>query len=724
MKRAPLVAILLGYAVLAALVQVHCIDLLTSDGECYLRIAVYTAHGDFRHAIFGHWSPLGSWLTVPLVLAGMVPRYAFRVMIGLWGAAAIVGVWRVAGRFGLSGAWRAAATACAAVLAAEFSAEHRVDLLITALLLFYLDAVMDQRLLTSWRWAAWTGALGGVAYLAKLYALPFFAVHYTLMVLAHGWRGAGGSRKITVGSRQKAVGRKQETESDACLTADCFLPTADRARAPRSRWRAMAIAWVAGVALFALVAEPWVMALTLKYGRLTAGTAAAQTYAQFGPGAGDTRHWAITGLRTPPADAYSVWQDADFDLPDNKKPTSLLRSRPAFSEQMRTVRRNLGVMLSHFAGLDRLRLGVAALALTPLACLLAWKRRDVAFRHLTVALTVAVFCGGYAFIHADDERFFWFPFLLVPPVTFHFVALAAGWARRRMPRMRERGARLLAAALALVAVGSFVDPAFGIGQEVVDGCKRVLALDVEPATHGFFRELFGSPPPGREHRLVARQLAEWGVRGPLAAMGHPHGLYRPWHDGLHTAYYLDAQYAGMPAARTPDRIVIEMRAAGARTLLVWGDPPLAESLRAMPALRRVGVIRAESLPGLEGDVAVFELRQEVTLQPSEARDMGLLLAPRGRNGIAQGEALGKGQPRVQALKGRDIDFCFAAKRESTLRFSSDSGGPVTPLQGFVGYRSSFPGLRPGLFHHALSGLRTDVLRAFCLHSVGILRQEK
>jgi len=101
--------------------------------------------------------------------------------------------------------------------------------------------------------------------------------------------------------------------------------------------------------------------------------------------------------------------------------------------------------------------------------------------------------------------------------------------------------------------------------------------------------------------------------------------------------------------------------------------------------------------------------------------MGLLLAPRGRNGIAQGEALGKGQPRVPALKGRDIDFCFAAKRESTLRLSADSGGSVTPLQGFVGYRSSVPGLRPGLFHHALSGLRTDVLRAFCLHSAEVLQ---
>jgi len=54
--------------------------------------------------------------------------------------------------------------------------------------------------------------------------------------------------------------------------------------------------------------------------------------------------------------------------------------------------------------------------------------------------------------------------------------------------------------------------------------------------------------------------------------------------------------------------------------------------------------------------------------------MGLLLAPRGRDGIAQGKALGKGQPRVPALKGRDIVFCFAAKRESTLRLSSDSGG--------------------------------------------------
>jgi len=548
MKRAPLAGILFGYAVLAALVQAHCTDLLSSDGECYLRIAVTTAHGDFRHAVFGHWSPLGSWLTVPLVAGGMVPRHAFRVMIGLWGAAAVVGAWRLAGRFGSSGAWRIAATACAAVLAAEFSAEHRVDLLLAALLLFYLDAVMDERLLTSRRWAAGVGALGGVAYLAKLYALPFFAVHYTLMVLAQGWvargQGAGGS--------QQSVGRASlhaEPSSGSAPAGRCSslgvphpspLPRGEGMQ-KRPLWRAMAVAWLAGVAAFALVAAPWVAVLSLKHGRLTVGTAAAQTYAQCGPGAGDTRPWATTGLRKPPDHAYNVWQDAELDLPVSTKPASPFRGREAFAEQMRTVWRNLGAMRMHFAGLDRFRLGLAAIALTPLAFLLTLRRREAAFRHLAAAATIAVFCGGYSFIYADEERFFWFPFLLAPPIAFHYVAVAARAARRLMPRTSARRAQLLGAALGLLAAASFAD-----------------------RSCAYLRELFGSPPPGREHRLVAQRLAAWGIQGPLAAMGPPHGPHTAWHDGLHAAYYLNAQYAGMPAAQTPDRIVAEMRRRGSQ----------------------------------------------------------------------------------------------------------------------------------------------------------------
>jgi len=547
-SRLALLGVLGIYAALAAAVQTHCADLLTSDGECYLRMAESYAKGDFRHAVFGHWSPLGAWLATPLVVAGMAPRVAFRVMLGLWGALCVVGTWRVAARLGMSRRLRTAVAACAALLAAEFSVDHRVDLLLAATLLFYLDAAMDERLLHSRKWALWVGVLGGIAYLAKLYALPFFAAHFTSIVLARAW----------IESRVTRHASRDDFEPEPTMAHEQL----------RMPWRRAALAWALGLAGFALVAAPWVAALSAKYGRLTFGTAAATSYALVGPGSGDARTEAITGLHRPPADAPNVWQDALREFPIPKAPAQ----QAGLAAKLRIAGANAVVILGHIAALDEFRLGLVALALLPVA--LVWTRRDPerAFAYAAVLLAVGVFCGGYAFIQAANARYFWFVFLVLAAAAFHFVGLVPAWLRRKASEQR-----LLAVLLVTVAVISF---GFHPVRSVADLLRR--------------------PPPGREHRLVAQRLREMGIKGPLASLGE-----RGWWNGLHTAYYLDAKYAGTPAARNPKDIVAEMRGATAVTLLVWGDAPMATVLRveAAPVLEPLGTISAQG-----GDVAVFRLR--------------------------------------------------------------------------------------------------------------------
>lgn len=549
--RTHLIAILLAYALLAARVQVHCADLLTSDGQCYLRMAVYYADGDLPHAIFGHWSPLGAWLTVPLVMAGMVPRYAFRLMIGLWGGLAVFGSWRLAGRL-RSGPWlRAAATACAALLAAEFSAEHRVDLLLAALLLLYLDAALDERLLESWRRPFAAGALGGAAYLAKLYALPFFVAHVTLVVLVRWW---------------------------------CAAEAATLRRAAR--------AWALGMGGFALVAAPWAIVLSVKLGHVTFGTAAAASYALVGPDSGESRRQAIAGLRAPPRDAYSVWQDATQEpaRPRTGAP-SPLSSAEVLARQLRIAGRNSGRILGHLAGLDPLHLGIVALAILPLALLIVGRRGEAFPRYAVLLLAVLVFCGGYAFIQAENRRYFWFVFFVLTVLAFHFVGLIPAVLARLTPGVAERERRLAMAAA---------------------GCVLAVSLAWRPVR--FVRELLAAPPLGRHHRLVAEQLAHWGVHGPLASVGE-----RGWWDGLHTAYYLGAQYAGTPQSDELPGLRAEMRAANTATLLVWGQPRRVRRLLEGAAFERVGAIQAASLPGLRQDVSVLRLRPRGNKVEGEGR---------------------------------------------------------------------------------------------------------
>ena len=560
--RVHLVILLAVYAIAAYAVQDHCSELLTSDGECYLRMAAYYAHGDFRHALFGHWSPLGAWMAVPLVAMGLEPRYAFRLMIGLWGALAVAGSWRLAGRLGLGSWLRAAATAAAALLALEFSVDHRVDLLLAAALLFYLDAAMAERLLRSRRRALLAGVLGGVAYLAKLYALPFFAAHYTLTVLVRGW--------VETSSRQSAVASRQGKDDDPGLQiADLGLKSEIGNRKSRML-RRIAFTWAMGMAGFALVATPWVTVLSAKYGRLTFGTAAATAYHLVGPGSGDARTEAITGLQRPPEGAYNVWQDATREPLRPEGGAS-----PSLAEPLRVAGRNSVKILGHLARLDEFRLGLIALAVTPLALVATRREREKAFRYAALLLAVGLFCGGYAFIQAENERYFWFAFFVLTVLAFHF----AGGVGRLVPGGRQR--RLAVAVVAVAALVSF-------GYHPV---RSVVAL-------------LEGPEPGRGHRQVAEQLAEWGVKGPLASIG-PRG----WWDGLHTAYYLDVKYAGTPRATEPRGIAAEMREAGATVLLVWGDQALVKALFSDPAdFEPLGAVTAELLPSLQEDLVILRVR--------------------------------------------------------------------------------------------------------------------
>lgn len=544
--------ILLAYGGLAAAVQVHCADLLTSDGQCYLRMAGHWARGEFRRAIFLNWSPLPALSAVPLVWLGLEPRVAFRVVLAAAGALVVVGVWRLAARLACCGAepgtgdkpvgpsrtglWlRALATACAALMAAEFAAGHWVDLLLTALLLLYLEASMDSRLMASWRWALRAGALAGLAYLAKNYARPFFLVHFPLLVALR-----------TIEARPLR----------AALVKRAFAT------------------WAAGMAGFALLALPWAAVLSARFGRVTFGTSVGQAYAKLGAFGGDARERAIAGLRKPPDDAPNVWQDSSLPPPPAPGLVAALAAGGwhAVLEQARATGRNVGEILGKLFEMDPLRIGAASLAFVALAAATA-RPGEARSRYRMLALALAVFCGGYALVYAAEERYFWLAFFVAAAAAFHLAGL--------LPRLlgRSRRGRLAAAALAFLT-----------------------ALSFGGRSTGFLAELFRHPPPGREHRLAAAWLRANGLGGPLAAAGE-----RAWWNGLHTSFFLDAKYAGTPATRVPADIVAEMRATGATALLVWRDPSLAMSLREQPDLVPVGYLSPGALGTPRAEAWAFRL---------------------------------------------------------------------------------------------------------------------
>jgi len=112
--------------------------------------------------------------------------------------------------------------------------------------------------------------------------------------------------------------------------------------------------------------------------------------------------------------------------------------------------RNAVRILGHLAALDEFRLGLAALGLILVALVAAWREREKAFRYAALLLAVLVFCGGYAFIQAENPRYFWFVFFVLTVAAFHFVEAVPRMLGRLLGG--RRGRRLVTAAVAAFAI--------------------------------------------------------------------------------------------------------------------------------------------------------------------------------------------------------------------------------------------------------------------------------
>ncbi len=226
-----LTLILGGYAIAAAILFPHARWQLNADGVSYIDIA--------RLGIVNsHWSPLFSWLLVPLLALGVDDLVACKLLTFASGAAAIVAMWLLLENREPRTRAIVTATFAPAVLAWAAS-EITPDVLLLALILFYLWLIPRSGIAA--------GLVAGAAYLAKAYALPFFLIHYAI------------------------VKRRRS------------LP---------------------GICACLVVALPWIVAMSAKYGHVTLSSAGSYNWHS---------HPAVEamGLLPPPTEgAVSGWDDA------------------------------------------------------------------------------------------------------------------------------------------------------------------------------------------------------------------------------------------------------------------------------------------------------------------------------------------------------------------------------------------------------------------------------
>lgn len=358
--RVGLASLALGYAALAVLLVATQYGYVNPDGYAYLKIARDYAAGS--PVVRGYWAPLISWLLAPPIALGSDPQIAQRAQTALFGLGWVLVSAPLAGRFGLSRAARLAVAAHVAFLTlADAFTLVTPDLLGALVMAVYFYLVTSPRLVKRpLLIGALTGLVGGVAYLAKAYNLPF--------VLAH-------------------------------LALTGMLLTLHRQPVRR----------VAGATAIALAATiltvlPWVGLVSARYGHLTISTSGAISHALVGPQGAGHPCWDDR-LCERPADVLFPWEDPLIEYYPGSD-WSPLDDLASLDYQLTLARTNA----QEWAQGTLLRLGAllpVALVSLAAAALVYWRDTRRRFVPAWLLLTTLLYAAGYMPVYASDFRYYY-----------------------------------------------------------------------------------------------------------------------------------------------------------------------------------------------------------------------------------------------------------------------------------------------------------------------------
>ncbi len=275
------------------------------------------------------------------------------------------------------------------------------DLLLVALLLWYLVALTSSRYGSRLRYAVAAGLLGGAAYLAKGYAFPFFLVHFVGIHAWLVWRSPGARRD----------------------------------------WVART---VAGLACFAVLAVPWAVLISLKYGYPTQSTTTIYNWKLVGPAYQGEHPTYRPGLLPPNGPhAVSAWED----------PTTLPMSSWSAAEHpgyfAHLVAGNVGSIAATLQRFSLLALGILVLGVVVSRVRPRLLSSGEARMLQLTGYTLAVLVSGYAVVKLEP-RYIW----LCGPLLILAALLILTAAHRR--RLLDKAGMLVAAGALAV---SFLLPA-------------------------------------------------------------------------------------------------------------------------------------------------------------------------------------------------------------------------------------------------------------------------
>ncbi len=339
----------------------HMID---PDTISYVSIARHYIAGDWREAVNTNWSPMFSWLMIPLLGLHTPGLDASRVICFLSGLLTLYAVLLLGRGFELRNGVLTVTLYTAAAMTVAFALlREEPDLLEGALLLFYFRLIFDREYSSARRWSGvWCGALGGLAFLTKSYALYFFLGHFTLMTLFQALQG------------------------------------------PKDRRKSIAAHFAQGLAVFLLIATPWIGLISGKLGRFTVGTTRDFDYRLVGPDSpGYPQYYSL--IPPPGAHALSMWEEPATQLLPRWSP---LHSGRELRHELKLVAINLRVLIRLLVYTSLLSIPIVLLYAID-GCRAGAHAR---YHWLPPVLTVAMLPAGYLLVNVQD-RYLWSIVLLI-----------------------------------------------------------------------------------------------------------------------------------------------------------------------------------------------------------------------------------------------------------------------------------------------------------------------